>query len=101
MNALVEFLGLTGIAIAAAAYLPQIIHLAREHCSAGLSLRAYLLWCISALLLLLHALMIRDLIFILLQACNLTATVIITILAARYRNGRCPAHIGFLSAPAS
>jgi hypothetical protein len=32
-----EILGIAGIAISVAAYLPQIVHLGRAHCSAGVS----------------------------------------------------------------
>jgi PQ loop repeat len=45
-----ELLGLTGIAISVAAYLPQVVHLAREHCSAGVSRRAWTMWLASSLL---------------------------------------------------
>jgi hypothetical protein len=35
-----EILGVVGITISMAAYVPQVIHLGREHCSAGVSSRA-------------------------------------------------------------
>ena len=40
----------TGISIGAVAYLPQVVHLAREHCSAGISSRAWAMWLASAVL---------------------------------------------------
>ena len=33
-EAVFEILGIAGIAISVAAYMPQVVHLAREHCSA-------------------------------------------------------------------
>ena len=36
-----EILGAAGIAISMLAYLPQVVHLAKEHCSAGVSSRAW------------------------------------------------------------
>jgi uncharacterized protein with PQ loop repeat len=44
-----EIIGIAGIAISMAAYLPQVVHLAREHCSAGVSTRAWTMWLVSAL----------------------------------------------------
>jgi hypothetical protein len=38
-----ESLGVIGIALSMVAYVPQISHLAREHCSAGVSRRAWAL----------------------------------------------------------
>lgn len=45
-----ELLGVLGIAISMLAYLPQVIHLAREHCSAGVSGQAWGMWLVSSLL---------------------------------------------------
>jgi hypothetical protein len=39
-----EIIGIVGIAISMAAYVPQVVHLAREHCSAGVSSRAWTMW---------------------------------------------------------
>ena len=45
-----ELLGITGISIGVVAYVPQVVHLAREHCSAGVSGRAWAMWLTSSLL---------------------------------------------------
>jgi uncharacterized protein with PQ loop repeat len=45
-----EFLGVAGIAISMLAYMPQVVHLAKEHCSAGVSSRAWAMWLVSSLL---------------------------------------------------
>jgi hypothetical protein len=38
---MLEVLGVLGIAISVATYVPQVIHLGREHCSAGVSSHAW------------------------------------------------------------
>ncbi len=45
-----EILGVIGIAISLAAYVPQVVHLGREHCSAGVSSRAWAMWLVGGLL---------------------------------------------------
>ncbi len=43
------------MALAAAAYLPQIMHLVRVHCAAGISRSAFRAWLFAALLITTHA----------------------------------------------
>ncbi len=88
----IDLIGFIGSGLAIWAYVPQIEHLIREHCSAGISRRAYLLWFIAALLLLVHAVMIRDIVFIFLQATNALLTLVILVFAGKYKNGVCPTH---------
>lgn len=45
-----EVAAFLGIGLAAAAYLPQILHLSRAHCSAGISRAAFSMWFLAALL---------------------------------------------------
>jgi uncharacterized protein with PQ loop repeat len=45
-----ELLGVAGIIISVLAYLPQVIHLARQHCSAGVSGRAWSMWLASSIM---------------------------------------------------
>ena len=92
-----EILGPAGIGVVAVAYLPQIVHLRREHCSAGISVRAYSLWCISSSLVLIHAAMIRDVVFTVFQAINLLATATIVILVKRYGRHVCLTHLKALA----
>ncbi len=87
-----ELLGLIGATVAAYAYLPQITHLVREHCSAGLSERAYALWLVSSLLMSVHAMTIRSLVFIVLGVQQVLATGVIAFFCRRYRDRACPAH---------
>ena len=92
MLSVFELLGITGIAISVLAYLPQAVHLAKEHCSAGVSRRAWGMWLVSSLLIGTFALHRRDLVFILLQVSSLTSAAIILSLAERYRGMVCETH---------
>lgn len=74
------------------AYVPQIAHLFRERCTAGISLRAYFLWSIAALILVIHAFMINDAVFIIVQGFTLLATWMITFYTWRHPGDRCPIH---------
>ena len=89
---MIKIIGFIGGGLVIWAYIPQIMHLIKEHCSAGISRRAYAIWFIAALLLLTHAVMIRDTVFILLQAASTLLTLIILIFATKYKNGVCPTH---------
>lgn len=89
---LIEVIGFIGSGSVIWAYVPQIKHLVKEHCSAGISRKAYALWFIATLLLLTHAVMIRDTVFIFLQVANTLLTLVILIFAGKYKNGVCPTH---------
>jgi uncharacterized protein with PQ loop repeat len=55
-----QLFGVVGTLTVIAGYVPQVRHLIKEHCSAGVSTQAFVLWCSSSLLFLIHALMIHD-----------------------------------------
>jgi uncharacterized protein with PQ loop repeat len=88
-----ELLGLSGAALSGYAYLPQIAHLVRERCSAGLSERAFALWLIASGLMTVHALTIGASVFILLGILQLVCTGIIAYYGRRYRDLACPSHV--------
>jgi hypothetical protein len=88
-----EILGLAGIAISVLAYVPQIVHLGREHCSEGVSVRAWVMWLVAALLLGALAVHHRDPVFIALQVSSLASAAVILVLARRYRGMRCDSHV--------
>lgn len=88
-----EILGIAGITISVLAYLPQVTHLVREHCSAGISRRAWAMWVLSSLLIGALALHRRDPVFVLLQVCSLTSATLIVFFASRYRGMVCPTHM--------
>jgi lipid-A-disaccharide synthase-like uncharacterized protein len=87
-----EFLGIAGIVISMLAYVPQVVHLGREHCSAGVSRRAWAMWVVSSLLIGALALHRRDPVFITLQVSTLTSAAVILFLAHRYRGMVCAFH---------
>lgn len=88
-----EIFGIVGIAISMLAYIPQVVHLVREHCSAGVSGRAWMMWVVSGVLVGALALHRRDPVFIMLQVSNLTSTAAIAFLAYRYRARVCDQHV--------
>src|SRR6185312_8307507 len=87
-----QLVGLFGAALAVLAYLPQIIHLVKEHCSVGISRNAFSLWLIAALAILVHAVSIESIVFIFLATIQVTANVIIIFFAYKYKDGVCAYH---------
>ena len=96
-----EVLGVIGIALSVAAYVPQVVHLAREHCSAGISSRSWTMWLVSATLVGALALHRQDSVFILLQLSSLTSAGVILFLAHRYRGMACEGHDHLISSDAA
>ncbi|MFQ5961543.1 MAG: PQ-loop repeat-containing protein [Candidatus Methylomirabilales bacterium] len=90
----INWLGYGGTALVILAYLPQILHLMREHCSAGLSVRAFLMWGTSAVLLLSYAISLGDGVFIALQGYQLVATMLICFYCKKYEHSTCEDHVG-------
>jgi uncharacterized protein with PQ loop repeat len=88
-----QFLGFLGTGIVAVAYIPQVRHLLKEHCSAGISISAYVLWFFASVLFLIHAAMIRDVVFIFVQVLNLVATLAIVFCAKKYERQICLTHL--------
>ena len=89
-----QILGLVGTSIVMAAYVPQMAHIVKEHCSGGVSARAWWLWLLAALLVLSHAIVKRDVVFIALQGANAVAITTILILIKRYAGKPCHAQEG-------
>ena len=87
-----ELIGLGGAALAGYAYLPQITHLIRERCAAGLSERAFGLWLVASFLMTVHAVTIGALVFVLLGIEQVGATGLIALYCRRYRGRMCPSH---------
>src|SRR5712692_7238802 len=84
-----QILGFVGTGVVAGSNVPQIWHLVKEHCSARISIRAYFLWFLASLLFLVHAAMIKDIVFILVQVVNLLAIAAVVIYAKRYETQIC------------
>ena len=91
-------LGFIGTILVAIGYLPQIVHLARERCSAGVSVKAWYLWLLSSVLIAGHAFVVFDLVFIVLQVVNILAIVTVIVLAKRYKGMVCRSHQGHVVA---
>jgi lipid-A-disaccharide synthase-like uncharacterized protein len=92
MKQVSQLLGLLGTVTVVIGYLPQIRHLAREHCSAGVSVVAWQVWLLASFLILSHAVEIVDLVFIALQSVHIVAIILIISLARRYRGLTCAFH---------
>ena len=84
--------GFVGAGLAGAAYLPQISHLIRARCSAGISRLAFEVWLLASLLTTARAVAIGAGVFIVLGAIQIVATALIVVCAARYKDTRCPVH---------
>jgi hypothetical protein len=84
--------GFVGAGLAGAAYVPQISHLIRARCSAGISRLAFGVWLLSSLLITARAVAIGAGVFIVLGAIQIVATALIMVLAARYKDTPCPSH---------
>jgi hypothetical protein len=87
-----ELAGFAGAGIAGAAYLPQIWHLVRAHCSAGLSKVAFGAWLAASALIMTNAIAIHAGAFILLGSIQLVATALILAFSIRYEHSYCSAH---------
>ena len=87
-----ELIGLSGASLAGYAYLPQIRHLVREQCSAGISRAAFSLWLLASVLMTIHALLLPAAVFIVLGGIQIGAIGVILFFSARYRGLVCPTH---------
>lgn len=89
---LMELAGFVGAGLAAAAYVPQIWHLIRARCSAGLSRLAFGVWLTSSLLVTSHAVAMGAGVFIALGATQIVATALIMAYTIRYQHSPCLSH---------
>jgi PQ loop repeat len=85
--------GFVGAGLAGAAYVPQISHLVRARCSAGVSRLAFGVWLLASLLITARAVAMHADVFIMLGAIQIVATALIMFYAARYKDARCPIHL--------
>jgi uncharacterized protein with PQ loop repeat len=88
-----EIAGFAGAGLAGAAYVPQLSHLIRTRCSAGISRLAFEVWLLASLLITARAIAIHAGVFIVLGGIQIVATALIMFYAARYRDTRCPIHL--------
>ena len=88
-----EIAGFVGAGLAGAAYVPQVSHLIRARCSAGISRLAFGVWLLSSLLTTVRAVAIGAGVFIMLGGTQIVATALIMLYAARYTDTPCPSHL--------
>jgi hypothetical protein len=88
-----EVAGFVGAGLAGAAYVPQIWHLAHEHCSAGISRVAFAVWLAASALVTSHAVAIGAAVFITLGAIQVVATALILVYSTRYSHSYCASHL--------
>lgn len=92
MQRATELAGFIGAGLAGAAYVPQIWHLIRERCAAGLSRVAFAVWLAASLLVTSHAIAIGAIVFIVLGAIQVAATALILVFCTRYSHSYCASH---------
>lgn len=92
MFATTEIAAFLGIGLAAGAYLPQILHLSRAHCSAGISRAAFSMWFLAALLVTSHAVATDARVFVALGLIQILATAVVLVYATRYASSHCTGH---------
>ena len=85
--------GFIGAGLAGAAYVPQIWHLARVHCSAGISRVAFVVWWTASVLITSHAVATGAAVFIALGVVQIAAITLILVFATRYRSSVCTGHV--------
>ena len=88
-----EIAGFVGAGLAGAAYVPQISHLIRARCSAGISRLAFEAWLLASVLTTARAVAIHAGVFIALGGIQIVATALIMLCAARYKDTPCPSHL--------
>jgi hypothetical protein len=88
-----EFAGFAGAGLAGAAYVPQISHLVRARCPAGISRLAFEAWLLASLLTTARAIAIHAGVFIVLGGVQIVATALIVFCAIRYKDTPCQRHL--------
>jgi uncharacterized protein with PQ loop repeat len=87
-----QILGAAAIVLVVAGYIPQISHLIRERCTAGVSVPAFSLWLTASALFVVHAALIDDAVFVVAQSVTFAAGGIIVALCKTYKGHVCPLH---------
>lgn len=93
MLTVTEIAGFAGAGLAGAAYVPQIAHLVRARCAAGVSRLAFEVWLLASVLTTARAIAIHAGVFIVLGGIQIVATALIMLCAARYKDTSCPVHL--------
>jgi hypothetical protein len=81
---------IAGFAGAGLAYVPQISHLLRARCSAGISRLTFEVWLLASVLTTARAIAIHAAVFIVVGGIQIVATTLIMLYAARYQDTALP-----------
>ena len=92
MMTITEIAGFAGAGLAGAAYVPQLSHLIRARCAAGISRLAFAAWLLASVLITARAVAIHAAVFITLGGIQIVATTLIMFYAARFQDTPCPSH---------
>ena len=93
MLTITQIAGFAGAGLAGAAYVPQVSHLIRARCAAGISGLAFAVWLLASVLTTARAIAIHAGEFIVLGGIQIVATALIMVCAARYKDTPCPVHL--------
>ena len=85
MVTITQIAGFAGAGLAGAAYVPQVSHLIRARCAAGISRLAFAVWLLASVLTTPRAVAIHAGVFIVLGGIQIVATALIVVCAARYK----------------
>jgi hypothetical protein len=88
-----QIAGFAGAGLAGAAYVPQISHLIKARCSAGISRLAFEAWLLASVLTTARAIAIHAGVFVVLGGIQIVATALIMFYAARYKDTPCSSHL--------
>jgi hypothetical protein len=87
-----ELAGFAGASLAGAAYVPQITHLLRERCTAGISRSAFDVWLVASVLVTARAVAIHAGVFVFLGGIQVLATAMICVAARVFKDSYCESH---------
>jgi PQ loop repeat len=93
MLTITQIAGFAGAGLSGAAYVPQLSHLIRARCSAGLSRLAFGAWLLASVLVTARAIAIGAGVFIVLGGIQIAATALILVCAVRYKDTSCLSHL--------
>ena len=89
---LTELAGYAGAGLGGAAYAPQISHMVRERCVAGISKPAFLVWFVASGLVLVHAIAAAELVFVMLGSVQTTSSGFISVYVVLHPANYCKGH---------
>lgn len=87
-----QILGFVGTGLVIVGYAPQVAHMVKARCTAGISIPAFVLWSCASFLFLIHAMLIGDAVFVGVQLVNLVAGGFIVWFCKRHEGQVCPSH---------